>query len=175
MPENSILDRLTARVLLLDPTDRLLLMKGRPPATPGAPAVWFTIGGGVEPGESVLEAAAREVVEETGLTDAVLGPAVWYSEWLLVDGQGRRIHFKEHFLVARTAGGPLSRRGWLPHERDSVEAMRWWTLAALARTQETVFPERLVDWLPPLIAGRFPSAPLVIRTLDGPVAPPRGN
>jgi 8-oxo-dGTP pyrophosphatase MutT (NUDIX family) len=175
MPENPIRERPTARVLLLDPADRLLLMKGRPPAAPGAPAVWFTIGGGVEPGESVQEAAAREVVEEAGLTDALFGPAVWYSEWLLVDGQGRRIHFKEHFLVARTAGGALSRRGWRPHERESVEAMRWWTMTALARTQETVFPERLAEWLPAVIAGRYPPAPLVIRTLDGPLAPRHGG
>ena len=51
-------ERPTARVLLLDPDDRILLMKGRLPSNPDAPGVWFTIGGGIEPGESLYEAAA---------------------------------------------------------------------------------------------------------------------
>ena len=52
-------ERLTARVLLLDPEDRILLMKGRLPSDPDAPGAWFTVGGGIEPGES-LEMDARE-------------------------------------------------------------------------------------------------------------------
>jgi len=42
-------------------------MKGHLPSNPGAQGFWFTIGGGIEAGESVYEAAAREVLEETGI------------------------------------------------------------------------------------------------------------
>ena len=65
-------ERLTARVLLLDPEGRILLMRGRLPGDPEAPRVWFTVGGGIEPGESAEAAAAREIVEETGFLDAQL-------------------------------------------------------------------------------------------------------
>jgi 8-oxo-dGTP diphosphatase len=164
-------ERQTARVLLLDPEGRILLMKGRFPYDPDAPSVWFTVGGGMEPGESVPQAAAREIAEETGFTDARIGPVVWRSEALLYDRKRRPVHFKESFVVAYTAGGPLSREGWQPLELEFVDDLRWWTLAELQATEDTVFPEGLAALLPDVLAGRFAAEPLVIRTLDGPVAP----
>jgi 8-oxo-dGTP pyrophosphatase MutT (NUDIX family) len=164
-------ERHTARVLLLDPDGRILLMKGRLPHDPAAPAVWFTVGGGAEPGESVAETAAREIVEETGLTDAQLGPVVWYAEALLYDRKRRPVHFKERFVVARTGGGSLSQSGWQPLEREFVEELRWWTPGELLLTDEQVYPEGLAELLADVLAGRFAAEPLVIRTLDGPVHP----
>jgi len=164
-------ERLTARVLLLDPDDRLLLMKGRLPHDPTAPPVWFTVGGGAEPGETILEAAAREIVEETGFTDARLGAVVWYREAELFDRKRRPIHFKEHYVLARTAGGELSREGWQPLEHEFVDELRWWTLDEMRRTDEILYPEYLAELLPDVLAGRIAPEPLVIRTLDGPILP----
>ncbi|MCC7267714.1 MAG: NUDIX domain-containing protein [Caulobacteraceae bacterium] len=53
--------RPTVRVLLLDPEDRLLLFRGRLPAQPDSAPFWFTCGGGIEPGETVEDAALREI------------------------------------------------------------------------------------------------------------------
>jgi 8-oxo-dGTP pyrophosphatase MutT (NUDIX family) len=164
-------ERQTARVLLLDPDGRILLMKGRLPHDPAAPSVWFTVGGGAEPGESVFETAAREIGEETGLTDARIGPVVWYAEALLYDRKRRPVHFKETFVVARTAGGALSQSGWQPLEREFVEELRWWTLGELTLTEEQVYPEGLAELLPDVLAGRYAAEPLLIRTLEGPVRP----
>lgn len=155
-------ERPTARVLLLDPEDRLLLLKGRLPDDPQGVAFWFTVGGGVEPGETLGEAAIREIAEETGLTDAVLGPVVWRDEVALRDVDLRPRLFRQQYVVARTAGGALSRAGWQAHEQALTDEMRWWTLGELRLTDERVYPEGLADLLPDVLAGRFPPEPLVI-------------
>src|SRR3954447_22341122 len=70
----------SSRVVLLDPDDRLLLLRvvddgeivigGQPsPRT-----YWITPGGGREPDESFEDNARREVREETGLDELRLGP-----------------------------------------------------------------------------------------------------
>src|SRR4051812_31747043 len=57
--------RRTARVLLVDDTDRLLLFEDTDPGLPDA-HWWITTGGGVDEGETDAQAAVREVREETG-------------------------------------------------------------------------------------------------------------
>jgi len=170
-PESPPRERPTARVLLLDPQGRILLMRAHPPSDPEGPSFWFTVGGGVEPGESLREAAAREVVEETGLIDAEIGPRVWYSEAILHDEEKRPMKLIEHFFVAYTKGGGLSRRGWQAMEHRLVEELRWWTLQQLSLTEVKVYPEGLAELLVDVLAGRFAPEPLVIRTLQGPVFP----
>ncbi|HEY3696993.1 NUDIX domain-containing protein [Phenylobacterium sp.] len=104
--------RLTARVLLFDPLDRILLMRGRFEGAPDAERFWFTVGGGVEPGESLMQAAAREIAEETGLADVVLGPVVWLREAVMPDMDTQKpLLCQESYVVARSAGGAPSRGG----------------------------------------------------------------
>jgi 8-oxo-dGTP pyrophosphatase MutT (NUDIX family) len=164
-------ERLTARVLLLDPADRLLLMKGRLPGRPDGPAFWYTIGGGVEDGETLPQAAAREIVEETGFSDAVLGPIVWRDEVVLRDVALEQRLFKQYYVVARTAGGEPSRRGWMAYEHELTDDMRWWTLGELRQTADTVYPIGIAELLPDVLAGRIAPQPLLICTPEGPVYP----
>jgi 8-oxo-dGTP pyrophosphatase MutT (NUDIX family) len=51
----------------VNPDGRVLLLHGWDPLKPDDP-FWFTIGGAVEPGESLQEAAVRELKEEAGIT-----------------------------------------------------------------------------------------------------------
>lgn len=58
----------------------MLLLHGWDPAKPDDP-FWFTIGGAAEPGETLRQAAARELREEAGITvdEALLGEPVEIS------------------------------------------------------------------------------------------------
>ena len=145
-------ERLTARVLLFDDKDRILLMKGRLPSDPAAPGVWFTVGGGVEPGETFAEAAAREVLEETGLTDVMIGQVLWRGEQTLKDRKGQPVLFKEEYFVARCKGGAPSRAGWQALEHEFIDDIRWWTAADLALCRDPTYPLDLASRLAEALA-----------------------
>jgi ADP-ribose pyrophosphatase YjhB (NUDIX family) len=66
-PEPQSVARVAARVVLVDRAGRTLLFRGGDPHRPEIGTWWFTPGGGVEEGESLVEAARREVFEETGI------------------------------------------------------------------------------------------------------------
>jgi 8-oxo-dGTP pyrophosphatase MutT (NUDIX family) len=59
--------RHTARVLPVDDEGRVLLLHGWDPHHPERP-FWFTIGGAADPGESLRDAGARELYEETRIS-----------------------------------------------------------------------------------------------------------
>ena len=53
-----------ARVLLLDDANRILLLQGR---SPRGETFWVMPGGGLNENESFVDAAYRELFEETGI------------------------------------------------------------------------------------------------------------
>lgn len=163
--------RPTARVVLLDPEHRVLLLRGRLPDAPQGPDFWFTVGGGLEAEETFEAAALREVREETGLVDVAIGPLIWRDEVVLSDATLTPMLFQQRYYLARTAGGPLSRAGWQALEHELVDELRWWTLTELRATAATVYPIGLAELLVDVLAGRIAAEPLLIATPEGPVQP----
>lgn len=155
-------ERVTARVVLLDPQNRILLMKARPPADREAAAIWFTVGGGVDPGETVFDAARREVREETGIAEVELGPIVWYRQGVFLVAADQPRLFKEYYVVARCAGAEPRRDGWMPIEQELVEDIRWWPADALAQAEDLVYPPGLPERLAAVLAGERPWPPLTL-------------
>jgi ADP-ribose pyrophosphatase YjhB (NUDIX family) len=152
-------ERLTARVLLFDAQGRILLMKGRVASQPDRPGEWFTVGGGVEAGETLEIAAAREIREESGIEDARVGPVVWRRNLILRLERDDPVVFREFYLVARCAGAEPRRDGWDAAERALIDDIRWWTLDELRATAEPVHPPGLAQMLPDIAAGRYPPTP----------------
>lgn len=159
-------ERITVRVLLLDPEGRILLMKGRLPSRRDEPGAWFTVGGGAEPDETLEDCALREIAEETGFAEVELGPVVWRREGLGALVTGEAVVFKETYIVARCPAAEPVRDGWEDYEHDLVDDLRWWTLEELRACAEPIYPERFLELLPDVLAGAYPDEPLEITVVS---------
>ena len=155
-------DRPTVRVVLLDPAGRVLLMKGRLPSAPDGPGAWFTIGGGVEPGETLVQAAMREIREETGFTDVALGPVIWVRQGVMRLAGDEEVRMVESYLVATCPGGEPDRAGWDALEKALIDDIAWWDPADLAVCPDRVFPSGLTERLTDVVEGRYPTTPTLL-------------
>jgi 8-oxo-dGTP pyrophosphatase MutT (NUDIX family) len=143
--------RLAARVLVIDPDGRVLLFRGFDPGRPDDGTWWLTPGGGVDEGETLEDAARRELFEETGLTVDDVGPRL-FDRRIEFDFESVHYDQTEHYFCVRAEQFAITREGWLDHERRSMFEHRWWSAAELAATDETIYPEHLADRLAELLA-----------------------
>jgi ADP-ribose pyrophosphatase YjhB (NUDIX family) len=154
--------RQSIRVLLISPLKRVLLFKYKNLGQDGIERPhWTTIGGGRDDGEMIEQAAAREIVEETGMTDVRLGPIVWYGEDGERSGDGKML-LKEHFVVVHAVNERLDTSRWSDWERDQIISTRWWTPDELRLSAENIFPRNLAALLEPILAGIYPATPIIL-------------
>ena len=139
--------RTAARVLLIDAEGRVLLLHGTDPGRPGV-RYWFTIGGGLDEGESAVQGAARELFEETGLrvSPSAFGAPVW-QQVAEFPFDGRWYRQEQEFYVLRVGSVEIRMDGYDEVERRSIDGYRWWSVADLTDTRERFYPDELVDLL----------------------------
>jgi 8-oxo-dGTP pyrophosphatase MutT (NUDIX family) len=160
-PVSGLRIRQAVRALLVTPDDHVLLVRFEFPGR----TVWALPGGGLDAGETHLDALRRELLEEVGLTEPVIGLHVWNREHIIAhedglwDGQRDRYYVVE--ATERFEPSPALTWGQLRAER--LHELRWWHVDEIERaTNEDVWfaPRALGRHLRALIDQGPPSAPI---------------
>lgn len=152
---NYDLERNAVRVVLADASGRVLLFHVLTPDE--TPDGWWELpGGGIEPGETYLDATIREIREETGLLlyPAQVRPPTWRrdSTWR---SRGKRRLQHEIVVYAQLAADqpPVTDGGRTAEETEDYLTARWWGVPEITRSPVRFYPGRLPELLPRFLAG----------------------
>lgn len=160
--------RTSARIVLLDERNRILLLRGHDPMVPEV-SFWFTVGGGVEAGESLRAAAVRELHEETGyIADpADLRGPIW-RRVAVFPFNGDLIRSEELFFVLRVPVFEPRPADLTSVERRSITDHRWCApadIVALDASGETVYPYHLDELLAEAARAADSATELEVRSI----------
>jgi 8-oxo-dGTP pyrophosphatase MutT (NUDIX family) len=153
-----VTERVSARVLLIDETSRVLLVSSRDPDD--GILVWYTPGGRIEDGEDLRTAALREIREEAGVVPNDLTGPIWERRFphtfagTFVDGH-------EWFFVAHVEASQIRDVAETGEGGSYFEGWSWWTLDEIRTYDGIVAPRRLADLLEPIFKGTIPTTPVV--------------
>lgn len=160
--------RNSVKIILINADNKILLMCADDPKTTSKDGsyhgrFWFPIGGEIEPGEEFMDAAIRELKEETGLEqqDVVFGPKVWFGEFEMVLS-GKMTKLKQQFIVAHTKNSETTLQHLTDEEQKVIEKTAWFSLEEILASEEVVYPVVLPEYLPDILSQNYPKEPIWI-------------
>jgi 8-oxo-dGTP pyrophosphatase MutT (NUDIX family) len=151
-----LIKRSVVRVVVLDASACVLLLHTRDLSNPAFPTLWELPGGGMEPGETYVDAIVRELREETGIRidpDQV-GPPGWWRDVSYMYRGARRL---QHEIIVgvhlqqMAPAAELARR--VDFESEDIFGSRWWPIDEVVSSSECFYPRNLQTLLPRFLSG----------------------
>ena len=160
-----MIERPSARLILLDPQDRLFLFKVHQPsvydpADPFREPFWIMIGGLVDPGEDFAEAAIREAREETAV--AVQDVRWVWSRERIMQWRDKQVLHRERFFLGRATSTAVDTSGLDEREKSWTLDHRWWSADEIAASSERFEPVDLGLRLKALLRDGPPEQPITL-------------
>jgi len=151
-----VVERDVVRLVVLDAGSEVLLFHTRDPTYPELGVWWELPGGGIEDGETYLDAAIRELREEAGITAAPgqVGLPTWRRDATYRYRGQRRLQHEQVVMIRLTGLGPAvdgSQR--VDFENEDYFGFRWWPISEIVGSGDRFYPGRLPTLLPAFLAG----------------------
>jgi 8-oxo-dGTP pyrophosphatase MutT (NUDIX family) len=165
-----IVERTAARLVVIDAADRILLLHVQDLSNPQFGTAWELPGGGMEADETFVDAATRELREETGLEvrpECIEAPR-WRRQIEYVY-RGVCRHQRELVALVRISeSSPVTHDSLrVGAEKEDVIEARWWSIEQIMAGSERWYPRSLPTLLPRFLAGESLEEPLEIWSPNG--------
>jgi 8-oxo-dGTP pyrophosphatase MutT (NUDIX family) len=150
------LHRSAVRVVLVDASNRVLLLHVIEPKHPEQGDCWELPGGGIDPGENLLAAAQRELHEETGLHVPVadITSPRWFRSVAFLHAGVRRVQDEAIGLATICELNPAVEASALSADEDEIYLGHcWWTVDEIEASDARFFPTSLPRALRAFLAG----------------------
>jgi 8-oxo-dGTP pyrophosphatase MutT (NUDIX family) len=151
-----ILERDAVRVVVRDRDDRILLFHTHEVTAPELGTWWELPGGGIDEGETYLDAAVRELREETGIrvSAAQVGKPSWRRS---ASFRHREFRHLQHEVVVQVRldvpGSAIDESARLEYEKEDYFDFRWWRIGEVVSSAGPFYPGRLAALLQPFLDG----------------------
>jgi 8-oxo-dGTP pyrophosphatase MutT (NUDIX family) len=149
-------ERNAVRVVVLDAANHVLLLQTRDLGNPAFGTSWELPGGGMEPGETYIEAAVRELREETGIKvePAHVGIPTWRRDVEYTYRGERRLQHEVVVIIRLDEAAPnVEDSQRVDFESEDHFAYRWWTIDEIVCSDQRFYPRRLPALLRSFLAG----------------------
>ena len=129
-----ILERDAVRLVVRDSEDRILLFHTHEITLPELGVWWELPGGGIDEGETYLDAAVRELREETGIrvSAAQVGRPTWRRT---ASFRHRELRHLQHEVVVEVRldapGAAVDEGERLDYEKEDYFGFRWWSIGEI--------------------------------------------
>lgn len=157
-----LVERHAVRIVVRDGEGRVLLFHTRDVGRPEEGTWWELPGGGLDPGETHVEAAVRELREETGIVidPADVGPPLWRRTATFRFRDRRRLQHEVVVEVRLPGAAPdLSAADQTAEELEDYVGHRWWSPAEIVASPLRFYPGRLPSILTAFLAGEVVDEP----------------
>jgi 8-oxo-dGTP diphosphatase len=138
---NTIRKRRSARIILLNEVQHVLLIRFVVERQNRPFTFWATPGGGVEHDETDIETARRELKEELGLNMDLIGPV--HSHTADFEHEGEMVSNTDIFFVGRCERAAPVLKFATDAERRAMKELKWWSIVEIERMEEVIFPSDL--------------------------------
>lgn len=158
-----IVERDVVRLVIRDSQDKILLFHTRELSAPELGEWWELPGGGIDAGESYLDAALRELHEETGLVVSAdqVGAPTWRRTGSFRHRDKRHVQHEVVVEVTLSVPGPaIDEAGRLDYEKEDYFGFRWWPIAEVIGNTGLFYPRSLPILLSRFLAGEELDEPL---------------